>query len=631
MPGPSLPSSHRPPEAETAVHGTRRPIGVFDSGVGGLSVLQAIHRHLPFEPLLYVADSAHAPYGDRSADEITERAFHLTATLRDAGARAVVVACNTATVVAVEALRRAFALPIVALEPAIKPAVAASRRGVVAVLATTRTLQSASVERLCRLHGGQARILLQACPGLVEQVERGDLDGERTMLLLEGYLRPLLEQGADTLVLGCTHYPFLAPAIRRIAGDGVAILDSADAVARQLARRLGMAATTADRRDPAASVRFYTSGDPAQAQALVSRLWGAPVTVRALHDLAPATPGACHIAEADPQGRAALGLLREAAVEARALYPELSSPDAPWPTNGPTPGGGVYLLARSGDRVLASGALRPLEPGLAEVRRMFVTRDQRRQGLARAMLSALEAHAWARGITRLRLETGFRQTAAMALYMSCGYRRIEPWGDYAEDPTSRCFEKTLNFGPGSSARPWNPPRHGADDAGEPLPVRLATHADAPAIHDTHRAAVQAGCSSHYPAEHLAMWFHHRTPEIYRPALDAGEIWLIEREGRVAGFVGARPGELTLLFVHPAESGRGLGRRLLQHGLQRAAMADDEVVVIATLNAESYYAAHGFVTAEPWSFTRGEPPLQFPMVRMVLRTRQGASPPGTHPP
>jgi putative acetyltransferase len=155
-----------------------------------------------------------------------------------------------------------------------------------------------------------------------------------------------------------------------------------------------------------------------------------------------AVPG-LRIVEVDPQGAVALGLLREAAIEARALYPELVDPNAPWPTNGPTPPGGIYLVAYWQRSPVACGALRPLEDGVAEIRRMFVTRHARRQGMARAVLQELEAQALKRGYKILRLETGYRQAPAIGLYRHLGYAQIEPFGEYAGDPTSVCFEKAI--------------------------------------------------------------------------------------------------------------------------------------------------------------------------------------------
>ena len=257
------------------------PIGVFDSGLGGLSVLRAIGDHLPGEDLVFAADSGHAPYGDRHAPFIEERSLAMVGFLVEQGAKAVVVACNTATVVAAAELRRRFAIPIVALEPAIKPAVHVTQSNVVGVLATTRTIGSPAVARLCSEFGQGVDIRLQACPGWVAQVERGDLDTPATRQLVKTYVQPLLDAGADTLVLGCTHYPFLAPLIRELAGPGVTLVESSAAVARELARR------TEVMRHPLyaqrqGSVRFFTTGDLAVSQAQMSRLSGRPVVVQSV-------------------------------------------------------------------------------------------------------------------------------------------------------------------------------------------------------------------------------------------------------------------------------------------------------------------------------------------------------------
>jgi glutamate racemase len=261
-------------------------IGVFDSGVGGMSVLRAIHAALPHEHLVYVADSGHAPYGDQSEDHITQRTLTVGHWLAQQGVKAITIACNTATVVAAKTLREQTHLPVVAIEPAIKPAVALTRSGVVGVLATRQTVQSASVARLVELYGADKRILLQACPGLVEQVERADLHSSETPALLQHFIQPLLAQGADTLVLGCTHYPFLRDSIQRMVGEAVKLIDPAEAVARELGRRLAEAApASGDRVDaaqPQGSVQFFTSGDVAQAQAVMSHLWDQPLTVQAL-------------------------------------------------------------------------------------------------------------------------------------------------------------------------------------------------------------------------------------------------------------------------------------------------------------------------------------------------------------
>lgn len=257
------------------------PIGVFDSGVGGLSVLQAIRRALPGEHLLYVADSAYAPYGDKSQQFIEARSMAISQFLVSQNVKAIVVACNTATGAAVTTLRSRFTVPIIAMEPAVKPATANTQSGVIGVLATSRTLASDNFVRLFARYGSDIEILGRACPGLVEQVEAGDLSGDKTRLLLERYVLPLLEQKADTIVLGCTHYPFLTPLIQEIAGTGVTVIDSAAAVARQLQRRLEVAGLLAD----AARVGtecFWTSGALDKARPLIAQLWQADVEVCAL-------------------------------------------------------------------------------------------------------------------------------------------------------------------------------------------------------------------------------------------------------------------------------------------------------------------------------------------------------------
>src|SRR5512135_3634561 len=213
-------------------------IGVFDSGVGGLSVLRHIRRTLPDERLIYVADSGHVPYGDKSPEYIEQRSLALTRFLVEQGADAIVIACNTATAAAAAALRSRFSIPIVAMEPAVKPAVAATRSGVVGVLATIGTLESARFAALLERYAGEVESITQGCPGLVEQVELGELHSARTRELVERYTAPLLRRGADTLILGCTHYPFLAPLIREVVGEGVALIDTGAAVARQLQRRI---------------------------------------------------------------------------------------------------------------------------------------------------------------------------------------------------------------------------------------------------------------------------------------------------------------------------------------------------------------------------------------------------------
>lgn len=257
---------------EKTVAGAGRPVGVFDSGIGGLSVLREIRRELPAENLLYVADSAFAPYGDQTKDFITTRANTLVEFLESHDAKAIVIACNTATGAAVETLRAKYALPIVAMEPAVKPARSKTRSGVVGVLATTQTLASDRFSNLVRRHASDVEVLVQACPGLVERVEAGDLSSAQTRALVEQYVRPLLDQQADTLVLGCTHYTFLTPLIQEIAGAAVTIVDPAIAVARELRRRLDVNGLL--RPDSEQGVdEFWTTGRPEEASAVISQLW----------------------------------------------------------------------------------------------------------------------------------------------------------------------------------------------------------------------------------------------------------------------------------------------------------------------------------------------------------------------
>lgn len=253
------------------------PIGVFDSGVGGLSVLQAIRAALPHEPLDYVADSAHAPYGDKDETFILERSLQLIEFLREQGAKAIVVACNTVTGLVIQRLRLHHPdLPIVAIEPAVKPAAQSTRSGVVGVLATRRTVGSPGLARLVAEHARGVQVLPQACPGWVERVEQGDFDSSETEAAVANYVHPLLAAGADTLVLGCTHYPFLLPVIRRVAGADIDIINPAAAVARELARRLSQAKLLASEDSPAPT-RFWTSGDLMQARRVMSHLWQQPV------------------------------------------------------------------------------------------------------------------------------------------------------------------------------------------------------------------------------------------------------------------------------------------------------------------------------------------------------------------
>jgi len=255
-------------------------IGVFDSGVGGLSVLHHIRQTLPNERLIYVADSGHVPYGDKTPSYIEQRSHTLTRFLIEQGADAIVIACNTATAAAVSSLRSQFSIPIVGMEPAVKPAVAATKSGVVGVLATIGTLESARFAALLEKYAGEVEIVTQGCPGLVEQVEQGELHSAYTRELVERYTAPLLARGADTLILGCTHYPFLAPLIREVVGDHITLVDTGEAVARHLQRRLQTELPA--RASGAATAQFFSSGDTTHASRIMSVLWGETVAAQRL-------------------------------------------------------------------------------------------------------------------------------------------------------------------------------------------------------------------------------------------------------------------------------------------------------------------------------------------------------------
>jgi glutamate racemase len=259
------------------------PIGVFDSGVGGLSVLREIRAVLPGEDLVFVADSRHVPYGDKTAAHIRARSLAIGRFLVEEGAKTIVIACNTATAAAAETLRETLTVPIVAMEPAVKPAAAATRTGVVGVIATVGTLESARFAALLARFGAGIEVVTQPAPGLVERIEAGDLDGAETCALVERFTMPLVAAGADVIVLGSTHYPFVRPLIARIVGPDVTLVDTGAAVARQLVRVLERHHLRRDGARPG-SERFWTSGDAGAAAAAVSRLWGADVAPAALPD-----------------------------------------------------------------------------------------------------------------------------------------------------------------------------------------------------------------------------------------------------------------------------------------------------------------------------------------------------------
>ncbi|KVN84686.1 glutamate racemase [Burkholderia ubonensis] len=275
--------------ATTAAAGA--PVGVFDSGLGGLSVLRAVRAQLPDESFVYVADSRNAPYGPRDEAFITERTLAIGEWLAREGAKALVVACNTATAQSIAAIRERLAIPLVGVEPGIKPAAALSASGIAGVLATQSTLASARFQALLDRYGAGRRFICQPGHGLVEAVERGDTHSPALRALLDGYLQPMLDAGADTLVLGCTHYPFFTETIRDLVGNRLTIVDTSDAIARQLARVLDERGLRAPAGTRAAPPRFCSTSDGRQLRALASTLLGLDAPVESVAISSPNAHG----------------------------------------------------------------------------------------------------------------------------------------------------------------------------------------------------------------------------------------------------------------------------------------------------------------------------------------------------
>ncbi len=255
-------------------------IGIFDSGVGGLSVWREIALQLPYESTLYLADQAHVPYGSRSLTEVREFAEGITRFLMAQGAKIVVIASNTSSAAALYHLRNLFPdVPFVGMEPALKPAIERTRTGVVGVIATTATFQGEPFANLIRRYTNGVSVVSQACPGLVDAVETGALDSPETTALLERYLSPMIEADVDQLVLGCTHYPFLRPIIEKWMGPGTEVIDPAPSVARRVAHILAKANRKATSDSASSRNRnfegrhiFYTSGDTAAFTRMIERL-----------------------------------------------------------------------------------------------------------------------------------------------------------------------------------------------------------------------------------------------------------------------------------------------------------------------------------------------------------------------
>lgn len=258
-----------------------QPIGIFDSGIGGLSVLKEIQKLLPNEDLIYIADSAHAPYGNKPHDFILQRCDELTRLLIEQHAKAVVIACNTATAVSVTKLRERYGLPIIAMEPGVKPAIQATRVNIVGVMATQNTLASEQFTRLLHHHAENVEVICQPCPGLVEQIESGEFDSDKTRCLVEEFTRPLLAAGADTIVLGCTHYPLIKTLIREVVGGQINIIETGPAVAQQLQRQLEASSLLSDSAGTG-TIQLWTSGSVEPTEKLIVKILHQDLTVTAL-------------------------------------------------------------------------------------------------------------------------------------------------------------------------------------------------------------------------------------------------------------------------------------------------------------------------------------------------------------
>lgn len=250
------------------------PVGIFDSGIGGLSVLRAIRKELPHEHLIYIGDQANVPYGSRSLEEVRQLSEGLTNFLLNQNAKLIVVACNAASAAALRYLRERYPeVPFVGMEPAVKPAAEYTLTGKVGVLATPATFQGELYASVVERFAQGVEIYQDTCPGLVKQIEVGRLDTPKTRRILERALKPMLAAGIDTVVLGCTHYPFVMPLIQKIVGNDVRVIDPAPAVARQVRRVLEQRKMLAER-ETEGNALYLTTGDLSRFTALLPKVLG---------------------------------------------------------------------------------------------------------------------------------------------------------------------------------------------------------------------------------------------------------------------------------------------------------------------------------------------------------------------
>ena len=261
-------------------HKTYSPIGIFDSGVGGLSVLRAIRSQMPEESVIYFGDQGHIPYGPRPMEQIRDFSEAITRFLLGQGARVIVVACNTASAAALKYLREIFPdVPFVGMEPAVKPAAEHTQTGKVGVLATPATFQGELYASVVERFANGVELFQHTCPGLVQEIEQGNLNGNETRQILQEALQPMLEKNIDTVVLGCTHYPFVIPLIQEIVGENVRVIDPAPAVARQV-RRVLEANGLKSGSDRPVGMKLFTSGDVEELNSLLPMLLGESAQIK---------------------------------------------------------------------------------------------------------------------------------------------------------------------------------------------------------------------------------------------------------------------------------------------------------------------------------------------------------------
>lgn len=256
----------------------RQPIGIFDSGIGGLTVLREIRRQLPAEDIVYFGDTAHLPYGTKSKETITKFSIDNVKFLEDLGAKMIVVACNTASSLSLDALKEKYYLPIIGvIEPGAKAALANTKNGRIGVIGTKATIGSGSYEACLKRQDGSVRVYSEACPLFVPFVEEGWLDGEVVSKVAHTYLDQLKSFGIDTLILGCTHYPLLADVIQQTIGAGVHLVNSAEETAKEVRALIGQLNIRNDGAPAAQETRFYVSDEPEPFRALGERFLGRSV------------------------------------------------------------------------------------------------------------------------------------------------------------------------------------------------------------------------------------------------------------------------------------------------------------------------------------------------------------------